>query len=135
MRAPLVFTASAILSTALAAQTPPGACEVNDTAFTTREGGCQDQATNLVWSAITPNARNWSSAVSYCSNLVEGGYSDWRLPTLAELVTVDQNGAATHLADPQDLMWWNFHFWSSSTRGNRAWAHNFFTNADLLTLK
>lgn len=31
--------------------------------------------------------RNFSNANSYCTNLREGGYSDWRLPTLGETAT------------------------------------------------
>jgi conjugal transfer mating pair stabilization protein TraN len=31
--------------------------------------------------------RNYFNAVSYCNNLIEGGYSDWRLPTLGETAT------------------------------------------------
>jgi len=28
---------------------------------------------------------NWPNALSYCQNYSGGGYTDWRMPTLAEL--------------------------------------------------
>lgn len=35
----------------------------------------------------------YSTATNYCSNLVEGGYSDWRLPTLGEMAVPSGMGA------------------------------------------
>ncbi|MCL2649466.1 MAG: DUF1566 domain-containing protein [Candidatus Azobacteroides sp.] len=37
---------------------------------------------------ITPNDIDWTSANNLCKNLIVGGYTDWRLPTLAELSTI-----------------------------------------------
>lgn len=34
---------------------------------------------------------DWSSAKSLCKNSVVGGYTDWRLPTKAELAMLYQN--------------------------------------------
>ncbi|MGI6394659.1 MAG: DUF1566 domain-containing protein [bacterium] len=48
----------------------------------------------LNWSEEAPNTMNWSDA-KYCSNLREGGYSDWRLPTISELRTLIQNCPGT----------------------------------------
>lgn len=126
----LVFTVAAAFG-----QSPPGACETNDGSFSTREGGCQDQVGNLVWSSLPDSFFTWAGASSYCSNLVEGGFSDWRLPTRNELVAADQHGAATHLADPADMMQQNYLFWSSTTQGNKAYAHNFATDANPLLQK
>lgn len=36
----------------------------------------------------------WSAANDYCENLTAYGYSDWRMPTLAELQTMYQNRAS-----------------------------------------
>ena len=38
---------------------------------------------------------DWESAVSYCNNLTECGYSDWHLPTISELRTLIQNCSYT----------------------------------------
>ena len=49
-------------------------------------GTVLDTKTNLMWAA-KDNGYNigWSAAKSYCENYRGGGYSDWRMPTLAEL--------------------------------------------------
>ena len=42
-----------------------------------------NEASGLQWS--NKNAMKWDEAVEYCKNLNEGGFSDWRLPTIAQL--------------------------------------------------
>ncbi len=49
----------------------------------------------LEWSNIAPNSMTWGEAKKYCENLKEGGYSDWRLPTISEFRTLIQNCPAT----------------------------------------
>ena len=46
---------------------------------------------NLVWSDRSSNEMNWSRAKQYCENLSEGGFTDWRLPTISELRTTIKN--------------------------------------------
>ncbi len=41
-----------------------------------------------MWSAVSQDVLEWLEAVSYCNNLYELGYSDWRLPTVDELRTL-----------------------------------------------
>ena len=48
----------------------------------------------LQWSNRTKGEdgkMNWNDAVNYCNNLVEGGYTDWRLPNIDELRTIIVN--------------------------------------------
>ena len=48
----------------------------------------QDNLTGLVWARnanILGGATNWSTAVTFCTNLVYGGQSGWRLPNVREL--------------------------------------------------
>lgn len=50
-----------------------------------------DPTTKLMWqdnSEVKNNAKNWQDAMSYCDNLTLGGYSDWRLPDIKELLSI-----------------------------------------------
>ena len=40
------------------------------------------------WSKTAPYTMTWKEAEEYCSDLNEGGFSDWRLPTIDELRTL-----------------------------------------------
>lgn len=82
--------------------TPPGACVSQDANWTTDGGGCRDMRSGgLVWSASayaqTGQFQTYATAQDYCSASTEGGFSDWRVPTLAELQTAQQRGAFTHI--------------------------------------
>ena len=50
-----------------------------------------DADTGLTWSSMTPDKLTFDEAESYCDKLKEGGYSNWRLPTISELRTLVQN--------------------------------------------
>ena len=45
----------------------------------------------LIWSAKSPEQKQWIDSVDYCDNLKEGGFEDWRLPDLNLLGTLVQN--------------------------------------------
>ena len=57
-------------------------------------GGQEDSGQTVdgkMWSSRSSSTYTWSDAVSYCDNLTEGGYSDWRLPNINELRTLIKN--------------------------------------------
>jgi hypothetical protein len=95
------------------------ACVLEDEFFVTADGGCKDLRTGLVWSLQVPGAVSWDYTRDYGENLVEGGFDDWRMPTVEELETAFANGAPTHFVYHTG----DFLFWSSEHRGSRwAWA-------------
>lgn len=96
--------------------------------FASTEGGCKDLRTGRVWSRNSGSRErggtfySFSPAKSYCDNLVEGGKTDWRLPTRVELKAGAANGAGTYV----DAFWqvsgdgspdfqYDFNKWSSTT--------------------
>ena len=44
-----------------------------------------------------PGQKTWSDAVSYCDNLTEEGYSDWRLPSQRELMMIWLLGGSSNV--------------------------------------
>lgn len=48
----------------------------------------------IFWSEIS-YTRTWEAAEEYCRNLDEGGFRNWRLPTIDELRTLIQNHSGT----------------------------------------
>jgi hypothetical protein len=46
-----------------------------------------DTITGLVWQRDT-SSNTWAEAKAYCAGLTLGGFSDWRLPAVMELLTV-----------------------------------------------
>ena len=61
-----------------------------------------DATTGLIWVG-KDNGKdiNWHNAMKYCRDLRLGGYSDWRLPTLAELKGIyDRSAVAPGRAGP-----------------------------------
>lgn len=59
-----------------------------------------DNNTGLEWQqTISEDTFTWDDAGSYCENLEYGGYSDWRLPTPHELLTIIDNNKHDPAAD------------------------------------
>ena len=103
------------------------------------DGTVVDIGTNLMWAAKDNGSNiNWLNAKSYCENYRGGGYIDWRMPTLDELMTLYDNNnsrpaacsngtsdtvnisVATELIDISCL-----YVWSSKTRYSAAGIINF----------
>lgn len=87
-----------------------------------------DNNTGLMWQQ-TIERDDWSDALSYCDGLTYAGYSDWRLPTPQELLTIVDNGRYNPAIDTAyfpDTP--SYDFWSSSSRVddiNYAWYVDF----------
>ncbi|MBR6422729.1 DUF1566 domain-containing protein [bacterium] len=48
----------------------------------------RDTSANLYWQTNTFSSLGWDQALRYCENSTEGGYTDWRLPNINELLSL-----------------------------------------------
>jgi hypothetical protein len=101
--------------------------------FIISEETVQDTITGLLWQrdgkTKRPGCRNvygndctWEEATTYCENLILGGYSDWRIPNMHELISiVDFSKSAPPLVDSEvfpDTL--SKEYWTSSAM-NVSW--------------
>lgn len=68
---------------------------------------CIDPDTGFMWSKAAVRKMTCKQAKNYCSELSEGGYSDWRLPSLDKLMTL----AGVDSGRFGDTYW----FWTSTS--------------------
>jgi uncharacterized protein DUF1566/Big-like domain-containing protein len=63
---------------------------INAPSYTDNSNGTvTDNVTGLIWQQSDDDStRTWSAAGTYCDGLTLGGNSDWRLPTVKELVSI-----------------------------------------------
>lgn len=53
------------------------------------DGTITDNLTGLMWQSIyNDNDYTWDEASSYCSSIRDAGYTDWRVPSRKELLTI-----------------------------------------------
>ena len=66
------------------------------------DGTVTDHLTGLMWQqADDGEKRKWSWAKAYCRDLELGGYDDWYLPSIAELVSImDYSKVDMSLTEP-----------------------------------
>jgi len=81
-----------------------------------------DLATGLMWqddSDVGSIEKNWEDAKTYCSGLTLGGYSDWYLPSIEELVSITDKGRDNPAINPifQNVDTGSY-YWSSTTNAN-----------------
>lgn len=93
--------------------------------FTTRATSAPVAQAND-WSQPLAGSATWSFARNWALALVEGGFSDWHLPTRAQLTAAIQNGTLPSL----QLGAGSWLFWTSEKRGNRAYAIWIATDAN-----
>jgi hypothetical protein len=83
-------------------------------------GVVQDNVTGLMWQQATaPGNYTWQQAIDYSNNLNLGGYNDWRLPTVKELLSIVDYSRSNPAIDttyfPDTQAFRNYFYWSSTT--------------------
>lgn len=80
------------------------------------DGTVLDTRTKLMWAAKDNGSNvNWREAKQYCQSYNGGGYTDWRMPTQAELTGLYASGAH------REVIALTGHWvWASETRDNTA---------------
>ena len=86
----------------------------------TRDNSTQivtDSKTELQWQDdSTPASMLWTPAIDYCEALTLGGYSDWRLPNIKELISlVDDSKISLSIDTEVFANTVSDHYWSSTT--------------------
>ena len=84
-------------------------------------GTVTDIKTGLMWQQATApgGGYTWAEAMEYCKNISLGGHSDWRLPTIKELVSIVDFGRfepsinTDYFPDTKAS-----YYWSSTTNAN-----------------
>ena len=88
--------------------------------LTNKDGVITDNRTGLQWAPDPGQHMTWDQAMQYAQNLRLGGFSDWRLPTRAELRELGKGGKDPAFKLNGD---WG---WSSELRdASTAWYFNF----------
>ena len=81
----------------------------------------KDLNTGLQWQQhiISTGSYTWDEAFLYCENLTYAGYSNWRLPTIQELLTIVDNSVCSPAFDKTKFPYmealWNRNLWSSTS--------------------
>jgi hypothetical protein len=65
------------------------------------DGTVTDNVIGLMWQqAVAAGRYAWAQAVAYCETLTLAGHSDWRLPSMIELVSIVDYGKKSPSIDP-----------------------------------
>ena len=101
------------------------------------DGTVTDRVTGLMWQDDTVVQKNFDEAGTYCSDLSLGGYGDWRMPSIRELMNIVAHGADT---TPDTFQTWNTNtnYWSATTLNadsSQAWGASITTATDSVMTK
>ncbi len=87
---------------------------INPPSFTDNVNGTiTDNVTSLMWQKRDDaTVRDWATAGTYCADLSLSGYSDWRVPTKKELMSIENFGTipaidTTYFPETQSSRYWS----------------------------
>jgi uncharacterized protein DUF1566 len=95
--------------------------------FVVRDDIVQDSTTGLMWTRknVHSSRLNWSGAKEACSKARDGGFDDWRLPTIQELLTLVDYSRTSPAIDISVFECESSWYWSatpySASPGDYAW--------------
>lgn len=100
-----------------------------------------DYMTQLMWQddadvSDDTNKMTYTVAMNYCNNLSLGGFTDWRLPTIEELLNIVDKGSydpAMDITTFKNINTTGYFYWSSTEtalRSNQAWTVYFEAGTD-----
>ena len=98
---------------------------INPPSYTDNGNGTvTDNVTGFVWQKQDDGvSKTWADAGTYCDASTLGGYSDWRLPSLIELISIIDNGVHSPSINktffPGTI---SSGYWSSTTYQSIAWS-------------
>ena len=102
---------------------------INTPSFTNNNNGTiKDNVTGLMWQQVDGGEMTIENAITYCDNLVLGGFSDWRLPTPMESFSIlnhqNSNPAinTTFFTLTTAEYWWTSVYENNST--TKVWCTN-----------
>ena len=117
--------AAELAPTSATTSTPSPAHHITDNG----NGTITDQNTGLVWQQAEASAMNWESALQYAEGLALAGQTDWRLPNIKELQSINDETRANPSVDTNFFVGANAsRHWCSTTvmnLTNRAWYVDF----------
>ncbi len=96
---------------------------INAQSFTDNtDGTITDNVTGLMWQKVDNGESTWDTAVTNAAGVSTGGYTDWRLPTPAELFSIfnhqNQNPALNTTYFPNNPVAAADYWWTSDIYGN-----------------
>jgi hypothetical protein len=94
-----------------------------------------DDETGLIWQdSASIVKKDWSGAKSYCKDLSLGGYSNWRLPHIDELISIVDTSRKSPAIKKIFKNTKSDYYWSSTEYkgdSSKAWDLIFYNGGDL----
>ncbi|MCF6331457.1 MAG: cadherin domain-containing protein [Sulfurimonas sp.] len=102
--------------------------------YTDNGGTVTDNATGLIWQKEDDNVtRTWANAGTYCAGITLDGSSDFRLPTIQELIHLSDKKESNPSINPIFINTNSHIYWTSTTyavTASHAWFVEFNTGFD-----